>query len=261
MFRTLLFVVAVSLFAGAGTISRADPVTYNFTGTLNQPMNGTNQFSGSFTFNADPSQSSVGGIVITQTTISTATNGVSVAQPAAYGFEAASAGTPAIAEFGNDVSLTVNIGGQVLNFANTAANPFLATFQASMQTFPTQQGQPTTPPLDNISINGVSTSFSPGNSFSNNSFNMSFSVRPTTLFENLAPGQIVNFGNFNFATTFQGLGAADSAGGSYSGTLTSIELVSAPEPGTFAVFGMMGIAAGLSRVYRKKSKSRAALAE
>jgi hypothetical protein len=257
MFRTLLSVVAVSLFMGARTISRADPVTYDFTGTLNQPMNGTNQFSGSFTFNADPGQSSVGGIVITQTTISTV-NGVSIAQPAAYGFQAAAAGSPAIAEYGNDVSMTVNIGGQVLNFANTAANPFLATFQASTETFPVQRDGTQTPPLDTISINGVSTSFSPGNSFSNNSFGMSFSLRPTTLFENLAPGQVVNFGKFNFATTFQGLSAGDSAGGAYSGTLTSIELVPAPEPGAFAVFAMLGIAAGLSRLYRKNSTKKSA---
>ena len=153
-------------------------------------MNGTNQFSGSFTFNANPSASSVGGIVITQTTTSTATNGTLVAQPTAYGFQAASAGSPTIAEYGNDVSMTVNIGGQVLNFVNTAANPFLATFQASMETFPVQRDGTQTSPLDNISVSGVSTSFNPGNSYSNNNFNMDFSLRPTMLFENLAgPGR------------------------------------------------------------------------
>ena len=105
---------------------------------------------------------------------------------------------------------------------------------------------PFTPPrlVDDIMISGVTNQYSPGNSFSNNSFGLSFSSGSDTVFSNLSPGQVPNPGNFDFATSsFHGLSAGDASGGSDSGTITSIEMVPVPEPSPLVIFAVLGIAA------------------
>ena len=132
VFRPQTVVLGILIVLGSGLIGRAEPITYDFAGNFDQPMNGTTQFSGSFTFNVNPTPSNFGTIGIIQDTISKV-GSVSVAQPAAYSFSPLPSYVPGpapIAEYGNDVSLTVNMGGQTIHYTNTTQNPYFATFSA-----------------------------------------------------------------------------------------------------------------------------------
>jgi hypothetical protein len=84
MLQRLALVVAVSILVGTPRMVVADPITYDFSGTFNQPFDGSTAFSGSLSFNATP-----------------AGDGQSV----------------------SDVSLTLNAGGQVFNFVNSPQDP------------------------------------------------------------------------------------------------------------------------------------------
>ena len=81
---------------------------------------------------------------------------------------------------------------------------------------------------------------------------MSFRGRPDTFFSNLSPGQVANLGNFDFATSDQALTASDASGGLYYGTITSIEMVTAPEPSTLIIFSILGISAMALRPRRER---------
>lgn len=51
MLRHVTIAVVILASAGAPSVAWADPITYDFTGTLGQPYDGTTSFSGSFTIN------------------------------------------------------------------------------------------------------------------------------------------------------------------------------------------------------------------
>jgi hypothetical protein len=72
----------------------ADAITYNFSGTMEGTLFGTNQFTGSFTINANPT-------VIANDTSSPAENYVSPWYSAQ--------------ESGSDVAVTFQVGGHVFN--------------------------------------------------------------------------------------------------------------------------------------------------
>ena len=254
MGKPVTVVLAFAVVLGGGLLGRANPITYQFSGTFDRPMNGTNQFSGSFTFNPDPTVSNIGQVLANQFVVSKGSGSLSpngVAQPSGYIFAPT---TPLqytqmgpISEYGPDVSLTVAMGRQVLHDTNTPQNPFAATFLANLTTQPLIRGQTPIPPSDYIRISGVTGNYAPGNSESNNSFAIAFTSPTDLIFSHLPADQVVNLRNFDFTTTFHGAGANDQSGGAYNGTITSIELVSTPEPSTLLGFVTLGIAAGLAK--------------
>ncbi|MHC5540591.1 PEP-CTERM sorting domain-containing protein [Singulisphaera rosea] len=102
---SLLFVVASIALVG-GTPALASPLTYAFTGTLQAPVNGSTQFSGSFTFDADPA-------------VVNAPSG-------------ASTNPSQVVENGSEVSMTVDAGGQTFHFANDADPLSNVSFNAGL---------------------------------------------------------------------------------------------------------------------------------
>jgi hypothetical protein len=106
MLARLASVLVLSVLLIAPRPAGALPITFDFAGTLSTPINGATTFTGSTTINGDP----------------TITN--------PNGFEGLSVNAMA-AESGSDVSITVNVGGQVYTFANSPQNPSTqATFNA-----------------------------------------------------------------------------------------------------------------------------------
>ena len=85
MLRRLVLITATMLL-GIQQIASASTLTYDFTGTLDQPLNGTTTINGSFSFNPHP-----------------------YVQP----------GMSSVTEGGNDVSLTMHIGSWNLIYVNS----------------------------------------------------------------------------------------------------------------------------------------------
>jgi hypothetical protein len=94
----LRFAAAISVLISAPQRVVADPITYDFSGTLNQPAGGVNTFTGSITFNAIPT-------------------GADVSPGGAY-----------VNETGSEVSLSVRLGGQVFSFQGNAPNSPVGVF-------------------------------------------------------------------------------------------------------------------------------------
>jgi hypothetical protein len=94
----LAFAAAMAVLISAPQGVVADPITYDFSGTLNQPADGVNTFTGSLTFNAIPT-------------------GTDVSPGGAY-----------VNETGSEVSLSVRLGGQVFNFQGNAPNSPVGMF-------------------------------------------------------------------------------------------------------------------------------------
>ena len=90
MLNRLAFAAAMTVLISAPQLVVADPITYDFIGTLSQPADGVTTFSGSLTFNAIPT-------------------GADVSPGGAY-----------VTEAGSEVSLSLNLGGQVFDFQNNA---------------------------------------------------------------------------------------------------------------------------------------------
>jgi hypothetical protein len=82
----------------APQLALADPITYDFTGTLSQPADGVKTFSGSLTFNAIPT-------------------GADVSPGGAY-----------VNETKSEVWLSVTLGGQVFNFPNNSSSSEVGVF-------------------------------------------------------------------------------------------------------------------------------------
>src|SRR3954451_22801244 len=61
MFARVAFAVAMFVAVIAGRPVAATPVTYDFTGNFDRPMNGSTQFSGSVTFDGSPAITHPGG--------------------------------------------------------------------------------------------------------------------------------------------------------------------------------------------------------
>lgn len=219
--------VITAILIGTHSVAQGTPITYDFTGILTQPMNGTDQFSGSFTFNADPTAANVGGLGLDA-------NGTSLSfTPAAL-----DPGVP-IAEYGSEVSLTVKIGGQVIQYTNTAQNPTLASLTAGRAVV----DDPFYRYIDTVAIQGMGTTKNPNNSYTNGSFSLVFQGSGDPIFGNVSRQQVANLQAFPFsADSLKGMSAADASGNNYTGFLTSIEMVSAPEPSGLAIFAILAMA-------------------
>ena len=181
----------------------ASPITFDFTGT--------GGVSGSFTINGDP----------------TVPSGESLT------------GSPwkkvLLTEGGTDVSLTVNMGGKILAYSNSPSNPW------EVQTF-VSVGYPGGSTSDtSLTILGQAGDLI-GNS---NQFRLQLLV-PTT---EASLANLRTFGTpiINAAQPSASSGWAHSVDPqtmlSGSGTLTSVQLVSTPEPGSIVVFSTIAIAA------------------
>jgi hypothetical protein len=223
------------------SIGRADPISFDFTGTLTQPMNGSNQFSGSFTINADPIAANIGFL---------GNNGYGILTFTPTEPQSDPSERRGIAEYSSDVSIRLNVGGNTINYVNKAQNPTLATFSAGS----VQLGNHVTSNTsftDMVALWGNSTTENPGNSFTNNSFTLNFVATPDTIFSNLAPGHVSNLRAFNFSARVDSVGGATAAGVPWSGTITSLVEVPAPEPSTLVVFAVLGAAVMGARRCRK----------
>jgi hypothetical protein len=208
MLARLSFAIVVLIAHGAQQTVGASPITYDFTGTFGgQAVNGVSQFNGSFTINGDPTVSSSGSVN----------------------------------ESGSDVSVTVNMGGQLFNFVNQQNPDVVATFIAGE--LPTWIANPTGLPQDQAFVYGATQSGNPIITFG-----MSF-------YSPAAADQLANLRNFSFPTGTSSVYVTDTSGTSYQwaeGSITSIDLVSTPEPSTLAVFAVLGIAAMVHRRQRRR---------
>ncbi|MGP0068330.1 MAG: hypothetical protein ACLQGP_32630 [Isosphaeraceae bacterium] len=205
----LVALISVACFTQQSV--EASPITFDFTGNFGMASNGTSTpFSGSFTINGNP----------------TVTNG----GPNPYG------PYPYVSEEGSDVSLTVNMGGQVFNFANTASQPNNSMLLVEVQ--PTVPGTPNTPLETEFLIKGSSMTLGA---------NFALTV--------YSPGvaQLTNLSSFNFNLYNASVEASDISGVGYTfqGGITSIEIVSNPEPGTLAIFAVLALT-GL--VYQRRRR-------
>src|SRR3954447_16284018 len=101
MFRHLSLIVVAAIVLGAQSNGQANPITYDFSGTFDRPMNGTDQFSGSFTINLDPTASNVG--ILSPNTGETSADGLSGIAILIFTLDPTQ--REMIGEYGNDVSL------------------------------------------------------------------------------------------------------------------------------------------------------------
>jgi hypothetical protein len=94
----LAFAVAMMFILSAPQLVLADPITYDFTGTLSQPADGVKTFSGSLTLDATPTgtDASPGGAYVNETK--------------------------------SDVWLSVTLGAQVFNFPNSSSSSDVGVF-------------------------------------------------------------------------------------------------------------------------------------
>ena len=93
MLNRLAFTAAMTVLISAPQLVMADPITYDFSGTLSQPADGVTTFSGSLTFNATPA-------------------GADVSPGGAY-----------VVESGSEVSLSLSLGGQHSTSQRTRHTP------------------------------------------------------------------------------------------------------------------------------------------
>jgi PEP-CTERM motif len=202
MLNRVALAVAVLVLISTPRIAVASPITYDFTGTLNQPVDGATTFNGSLTFNATPTGSEV--------------------PIAGY----------SVSETGSDVSLTVNVGGQVMNFSNSPQNPHISL----MVSADVEPNQPLT--TTEFSVYGGNDGGATGSGTTGTFFLSFYDVGLGAVPSNLA----------NLPLPVQGEDTELTVGSSSSvGTLTSIEVASAPEPSTLAVFAGLGLAALVRR--------------
>jgi hypothetical protein len=206
--------VVLSIVLGAPATLQASPITYDFAGTLNQLLNGTTQFSGSFTIDSNPNDN--GGF----------------ATPGGAGI--------VIGENGDEVSLTVHIGGQTIGYINTAQNPDNVDFSAIGGGSILEN-----PPLPAI----VGISLAAGTPGTNNQIEFYLNFSHPGSAPQLA--DLVSLASSSYAAS---VSLTDNSGGQmpeFQGSITSIEQVPAPEPSMLAVFGVMALAGMAHRLSRK----------
>jgi hypothetical protein len=214
MLNRLSFIIAVSIVLSSQQIVGASPLTYDFTGTLNQPVDGSTTFTGSFTINANPT-------VWSSATVNPPD------LPVMSG----------VFESGSDISLTVNLGGQMINYVNTPQFPGSARF--SLTTWSDLMNM--SPGL--AGLKGPLLEFTVGGGA--NGGNITFGM----IFE--SPGGVEQLSNLRgvslpLNTSYVTVYDSSSQQGA-AGSITSIEAVSVPEPSALVVSAMLGIAA---MVYR-----------
>lgn len=198
----LALALMATLLLGAQQPVWASPLTYDFTGTFNQPFDGTTTFSGSFTINANPT---------------------------------VNAQTSSVFEKGGDVSLTLNLGGQVVTYVNTPQNPSYVFFNTAAIS-----------PADGTASGGApEDSF--GVSAGANGGKLVFGI------EFYALGGIAQLSNLRDLTlplNTSSVYATEPASSPYqwaNGVITSIEPASVPEPSAVVVSAVLAIAAVVCR--------------
>ena len=201
MLNRLAAALSILVLACTQQMVWASPVTFDFTGTLLQPIDGSSTFSGSFTVNPNPT-----------------------VQP----------GTGSAAEFGADVSAVLTLGGQSTNFVNTPQYPQLVQVLVNTQAgeFWPGTGAPTT----EFALLGALSAGTPR-----------FAI---TLYTPGGSNLLTNLANLTLpAIHSDSIDVADNSGGNGGGTvesvggLTSLTLVTAPEPATILVY--LAVIAGL----------------
>ena len=197
MLNRLAFAAAMTVLISAPQLVVADPITYDFIGTLSQPADGVTTFSGSLTFNAIPT-------------------GADVSPGGAY-----------VTEAGSEVSLSLNLGGQVFDFQNNALYSPATLFLEKLPGPYDESAQP-------------SVLFSVFTSSSQFGFWMKFVSPATNIPTNLATLSLPpSTSSVDIVTNNPGQGYVQS-----QGVISSIELVpSVPEPGTLAIFAALGVSA------------------
>ncbi len=226
MFNRLSCALAASILLSIPSIVTAGPITYDFSGTLPWPVYGTQQFTGSFTINANP-------VVV-------------------------GSGDNGFKENGSDVSITLDVGGHTISFANTPQNPNVAQLIVDQIWSSTVIGASS----DLVIVTGGGQT-TPGSDPILTGFGLRFGNSADTLFSNLKAGQLatINMQNFDFSTAQDSsgipLGAAEanygSAGTWVPATLTSVEAASVPEPSSVIVLAVLGIGA---MVYERRHRRR-----
>jgi hypothetical protein len=212
-----VFALIASIFLAVPSGVLADAITYNFSGTLEGTVHGTNQFTGSFTVNSNP---------------------VAIANFPPPDYQAS--GLFGAKESGSDVSVTFQVAGHVINFSNSAQNPDIAQFSVQ------QLGNPAAtvpgPLSDYATLSGGIPN--PGLSATINGFEFNFANSLDTLFMNAVAGQMINLAKFNFAN----VSAAEIDVGSEgwrTALISSIQPAAFPEPSMVVVFATL-IIAGLA---------------
>jgi hypothetical protein len=217
--RLLPVLAGLMLFSNSSHLM-ANPITYDFSGTFDQPVNGTTQFSGSFTFNTD------------------ATITYSAQHwPNIYPYM--------IAESGKDVALVVTIGNQTINYQNTNQYPDLA--KLSVYRNPTNY--PVEPSGDTIDVGGAPPYSPPGYS---PGFGFSLGLPHDEIFSQAGPNGAVSLPNLS-AFELRAASYTDSSNVLHEGQITSIQEVSIPEPSMLAVFATLGALAIVHRRFRRSS--------
>jgi hypothetical protein len=204
MFGRVLLAVGILLLLEARAEVLADPITYAFTGTFpsSSDINGVNQFSGTFTIDGSPTVTATG-----------------------------------VTEGGSDVSITVNVGGQVVNFANMVGNIYSqATFNASSIAAGASNNPygPTGPAVIAFGVDGSTETPTSSVTFGLSSYPVA------------SPQQLANISSLSLPLESSSIYVTETSGQQYQrafGAITSIELVSTPEPGTLVIFGAIAVSA------------------
>jgi hypothetical protein len=191
--------VSIALYIPAAL--GASPITYDFAGTVSQPVDGSSQFSGSFTIDSVPN--------------------VPVATPGGSG--------SVVGEDGAAVSVTVHIGGQTLTYFNTAQNAENVFFSAGYG------GTIEVPPAP-MSVGFELTAQSDAGHQAG--FRLDFARSAG----NFDVSELANLASPSYSSSVAVSIDPGGQGQEIQGSLASIELVSAPEPCTLAVFGLMALA-------------------
>ncbi|MGC8640920.1 MAG: hypothetical protein ACP5XB_13715 [Isosphaeraceae bacterium] len=207
MLRHVAF-CTVALLAAAGGAVCASPITFDFTGT--------GGVSGSFTINGDPTV------------------------PPGASLTGSPSNTTLLTEGGTDVSLTVNpgqgLGWQVFTYSNSPSNPWGA--QAFLSSGYPGPGNTT---LALLTILGQASD--PDGHYQQ--FRLGLLV-PT---DEASLANLRTFGlplinpSQPWASSTWAYSTDSSLHASGSGTLTSVQLVSTPEPGSIVVFSTLAVAA------------------
>jgi len=219
---TLAVVLVLSLLlAGQAT---ASPMSYAFTGTLSTPFNGSNQFSGTVTFEANPPLSGYAANWPPTTPINPS-------------------GEARVSLLNESADITLNAGGQTFQFSNQDPNT-AGQLVINGVSYAQAQATPSPhPPEDQIGIEGQSRG-----SDSLNAWSTSFSIS----FHNLSSWEnIADFSTLQFIPTLSEvrLSYSVSNGETYngSGTITSFTPIETPtpEPSTWLIALLAGGAAAL----------------
>ena len=211
MRKWLFTAVAALLLPSFPQSIQASPITFAFTGTLLEPVNGYSSFSGIFTVESNPNPPP---------------------------------GFTSVTEQGVDVSATLNIGGQVINYANTTPDSLFV--QAMVN------AQPGIPILNGSNVATTEFGLFGGNSTGPNRFAI-------TLYTPAVNDWLTNLATLALPAIHSDSFFFSGASGDPDdyGSITSLTLVPAPEPATILVYLTILAALGLrfgARAWRSSTQ-------